>query len=65
VELVNDQQIVQADNLLNAIYAVDYNTAQLPYANFWKGEIAFRTNQYDSAVYYLSDYMSDPVTSGK
>ncbi|QEC69969.1 tetratricopeptide repeat protein [Panacibacter ginsenosidivorans] len=65
VELVNDQQIVQADNLLNAIYVVDYNTAQLPYANFWKGEIAFRTNQYDSAVYYLTDYISNPVTNGE
>lgn len=65
VELVNDQQIVQADNLLNAIYAADYNTAQIPYANFWKGEIAFRTNQYDSAVYYLGEYMRNPVNSGE
>lgn len=65
VELVNDQQIVQADNLLNAIYTAEYNTAQLPYANFWKGEIAFRTNQYDSAVYYLGEYMRNPVNSGE
>ena len=65
VELVNDQQIEQADNLLNEIFAVEYNTAQLPYANFWKGEIAFRTNQYDSAVYYLNDYMANPVVYGE
>jgi len=65
VELVNDQQIEQADNLLDAIYVSEYNTDQLPYANFWKGEIAFRTNQYDSAVYYLTDYMQNPVSSGE
>jgi len=65
VELVNDQQIEQANNLLGAIYTAEYNTAQLPYANFWKGEIAFRTNQYDSAVYYLNEYMRNPVNYGE
>ena len=65
VELVNDQQIEQANNLLDALFASEYNTDLLPYANFWKGEIAFRTNQYDSAVYYLNDYMSHPVNYGE
>lgn len=65
VELVNDQQLEQADNLLNAIYGSEYNSDQIPYANFWKGEIAFRTNQYDSAVYYLNDYMNHPVNYGE
>ena len=53
VELVNDQQIVQAEILLNEIFESDYNSAQLPFAYFWKGEIAFRTNEFDSAIYYL------------
>lgn len=65
VELINDQQIEAANDLLNAIFTADYNTEQLPYANFWKGEIAFRTDQYDSAVYYLNDYMVKPVTLGE
>jgi TolA-binding protein len=64
-ELINDQQIVQADGLLTLIYASAYNQVQLPYANFWKGEIAFRTNQYDSAVYYMGNYMAAPVTYGE
>ena len=65
VELVNDQQIEKANNLLNEIFESDYNTSQLPYTNFWKGEIAFRTNQYDSAVYYLGNYIKSPVVYGE
>ncbi|HXL56652.1 MAG TPA: tetratricopeptide repeat protein [Chitinophagaceae bacterium] len=65
VELVNDQQIIQADNLLNQIYATEYNESQLPYVNFWKGEIAFRLNEFDSAVYYFGNYMRSPVVYGE
>ncbi|HRI20980.1 MAG TPA: tetratricopeptide repeat protein, partial [Panacibacter sp.] len=65
VELVNDQQIIQAESLLNEIFDADYNSTQLPYANFWKGEIAFRINQFDSAVYYLGNYMKTPVVYGE
>lgn len=65
VELINDQQLVQANDLLNQIFTVDYNTAQLPYANFWKGEIAYRTNHYDSAMYYLTNYMREAVNYGE
>ncbi len=65
VELINDQQVVQADQLLNRIYTADYNSAQLPYADFWKGEIAFRNNQFDSAVFYLNNYLRNPVVYGE
>src|SRR3954471_2410526 len=41
VELVNDQQIDQADDLLNQAMVAQYNEQQIPYINFWKGEIAF------------------------
>ncbi|WP_153800696.1 tetratricopeptide repeat protein [Foetidibacter luteolus] len=64
VELVNDQQVAQADNLLNRLYAAPYNQAQLPYANFWKGEIAYRTNQLDSAIYYMENYLKSSVSLG-
>jgi len=64
-ELVNDQQVSQADDLLTQIFAVPYNEAQLPYANFWKGEIAYRNNDFDSAVMYLTNYMRNPVTFGE
>ena len=64
-ELINDQQIVQADGLLTQIFSASYNEVQLPYANFWKGEIAFRNNQYDSAIFYLNNYLKTPVTYGE
>jgi len=64
-ELVNDQQIVQADELLTQIFTAPYNQDQLPFANFWKGEIAFRNNQYDSAIYYLNNYLKNPVIYGE
>lgn len=65
VELVNDQQISQADALLNQALAAQYNEQQIPYINFWKGEIAFRLNEFDSAVYYISSYMRNPVSYGE
>ncbi|MEO8711509.1 MAG: tetratricopeptide repeat protein [Parafilimonas sp.] len=65
VELINDQQISQADDLLNRIFSADYNEAYLNYTNFWKGEIAYRTNEYDSAVYYLQAYLKNPSSYGE
>jgi TolA-binding protein len=65
VELINDQQIEQADDLLDRIFLLEYNEPYLPYVNFWKGEIAYRIGTYDSAVYYLQNYMRDPQTYGE
>lgn len=65
VEIINDQQISQADNLLNRIFGAEYNSAYISYTNFWKGEIAYRLNSYDSAVYYLQAYLRSPATSGE
>ena len=65
VELVNDQQIDEADVLLNRIFSVPYNEAQLQPALFWKGEIAYRNNKPDSAVYYLQNYLKSPVSYGE
>lgn len=65
VELVNDQQLLQAESLLNELVASPYNADQLPYAYFWKGEIAYRKGDFDSAVHYLSTYMRTPVSYGE
>ena len=65
VELINDQQIDDADVLLNKIFTVPYNDAQLQPATFWKGEIAYRHDKPDSAVYYLQNYMRSPVSYGE
>ncbi|MEP7237760.1 MAG: tetratricopeptide repeat protein [Ferruginibacter sp.] len=56
VELINDQQIKRADDLLTKVLALP-NSSVTPYANFWKGEIAYRNNEYDNAIKFLSLYM--------
>ena len=65
VELINDQQVEEADDLLNKIMTFQYNENQLPFIYFWKGEIAFRVNAFDSAVYYITNYLRNPVTYGE
>ena len=38
------------------------NTALLPYINFWKGEIAYRSNHLDEAIPYFFAYLKTPVS---
>ena len=66
VEFINDQQLTKADELLNQVLA-DANVGSItPYANFWKGEIAYRNNKYDEAIRYLSLYVqSNAPTQGE
>ena len=56
VEYFNDQQIVKADELFTKILKLP-PSAVTPYANFWKGEIAYRVPDYDAAIRYLSTYL--------
>ena len=65
VELINDQQLSQADDLLNRIFSVEYNEPYLSFTNFWKGEIAYRNNQFDSGVFYLQQYLKNPSAYGE
>lgn len=55
VELINDQQVKKADELLTKILALP-GSVVTPYANFWKGEIAYRNRDYDQAIKYLNLY---------
>ncbi|MEO6541046.1 MAG: tetratricopeptide repeat protein, partial [Ferruginibacter sp.] len=55
VELINDQQVQKADELFTKVLALP-NSSVTPYANFWKGEIAYRNNEYDNAIKYLTFY---------
>jgi TolA-binding protein len=64
-ELINDQQIDEADSLLNQVLVLPYNQSQIPFANFWKGEIAYRRDEYDSAVYYLNNYLRNSASYGE
>ncbi len=66
VEYVNDQQLQRADELMTKVLNDPNSGGILPYANFWKGEIAYRLNDYDAAVRYLSFYMqSGAVAQGE
>jgi tetratricopeptide (TPR) repeat protein len=65
VELINDQQIDKADILLTRLLQVPYNTTQLPLANFWKGEIAYRNGNTDQSIAYFLNYLKNPVTNGE
>ncbi len=65
VELLNDQLTDKATELLNRLLSAPYNTAQLPLAYFWKGEIAYRKGDVDSAVWYLQNYLKQPVVNGE
>lgn len=61
LELINDQQMDHASALLSGIYNASYNSNIVPLANFWKGEVAYRQNRFDSSIYFLSAYLRNPV----
>ncbi len=56
VELINDQQVGDADSLLTKLIKLPESSVT-PLANFWKGEIAYRNKDYDMAIRYLSFYL--------
>ncbi len=62
VEYFNDQQITKADELFTKILKLP-NSAVTPYANFWKGEIAYRIPDYDAAIRYLSLYLQSSASA--
>ncbi|MEO6454171.1 MAG: tetratricopeptide repeat protein [Ginsengibacter sp.] len=64
-ELINDQQITQADEILNKILKDAYAEKILPYANFWKGEIAYRQIRYDDAIRYMNAYLQAGGSQGE
>ncbi|HJV20741.1 MAG TPA: tetratricopeptide repeat protein [Sediminibacterium sp.] len=65
VELINDHQTAAAEQLLDQLLTVSYNTAILPMANFWKGELAYRAGKTDLAISYLQNYLKNPSRNGE
>jgi tetratricopeptide (TPR) repeat protein len=56
-EYINDGKINEADDLLTKIIN-DPNAGEvLPFANFWKGEVAYRLNRYDDVIKYMNAYL--------
>ncbi|MEO6583357.1 MAG: tetratricopeptide repeat protein, partial [Ferruginibacter sp.] len=66
VELVNDQQLNEADQLLSTIInSINAGNLAAP-ANFWKGEIAYRQQRYDEAIRFTTAYLqSNAPASGE
>ena len=65
VELINDQQIAQADNLLDVLLQAQENGNYFSMANFWKGEIAYRTGKTDAAIAFMLQYLKAPARNGE
>ena len=65
VELVNDQHVVSADELLTKLLQVPYNSSLLQLVYFWKGEIAYRNGNTDDAVGYFVNYLKNPQANGE
>ncbi len=57
VDYINDQQLNRADELLTRLVALPNAGNLLPYANFWKGEIAYRNGRYDDAIRGMAVYL--------
>ncbi|MFX6945482.1 hypothetical protein ABTH53_20720, partial [Acinetobacter baumannii] len=64
-ELINDQQVAQADNLLDVLLQAQENGNYFSLANFWKGEIAYRTGKTDAAIAFMQQYLKAPTRNGE
>lgn len=56
-ELINDGRLQEADALLDKALKDPNNGSVFALINFWKGEIAYRTNKLDNAIKYYNAYM--------
>ena len=57
-ELISDGRFSEADVLLDKVLKDQNSGAVLPLANFWKGEIAYRSNRIDDAIKYYYAYLN-------
>ncbi|WP_346320041.1 tetratricopeptide repeat protein [Chitinophaga sp. YIM B06452] len=57
-QLVNDQQLAEADRLLDISLANPYDKNLVQLAQFWKAEIALRQNNTDKAISSLQAYFN-------
>jgi len=63
IEYVNEQQLVRADELFKKIISDANASKNADYANFWRGEIAYRQQQYDDAIRYLTIFLQSGAVS--
>lgn len=63
IELINDQQLIAADELLTIIINKTNPENLLPYVHFWRGEIANRQQRYDDAARHMNTFIQGNVTA--
>ncbi|MCK7556667.1 tetratricopeptide repeat protein [Chitinophaga sedimenti] len=66
-QLVNDQQLAEAERLLDVAIANNYDAQITQLAHFWKAEVALRQNNSDKAIAGLRGYLvtNPPPASGE
>jgi TolA-binding protein len=65
-EMINDGQLAEANSLLDRALKDPNNASVLPLVNFWKGELAYRSNNIDEAIRYYYAYLNAGApTSGE
>lgn len=57
-ELINDGRLAEAEALLDRALKDPHNASVLPYVQFWKGELAYRSNRIDDAIRYYQAYLA-------
>lgn len=57
-ELINDGRLQEAEALLDKALKDPNNASVLPYINFWKGELAYRSNRIDDAIRFYNAYLT-------
>jgi TolA-binding protein len=60
-ELINDQQLAEADRLLDVSLKNPYDKNLVQLAHFWKAEIAMRQNKAEGAIAHLNVYLTGAV----
>lgn len=65
-ELINDGRLTDADALLDKALKDPNNSSVVAFINFWKGEIAYRSNRLDDAIRFYNAYVTAGApTSGE
>ena len=65
-ELINDGRLTEADVLLDKALKDPNNSSVVAFINFWKGEIAYRSNRLDDAIRFYNAYVTAGApTSGE
>ena len=62
---INDQKLNEADDLLSKIISDPNAGAVLPFANFWKAEIAYRQDRFEDAARYMTAYLKSGGIQGE